>query len=163
LISRSWNDVSSSHIYKAWKKSSLLECFPSTSIEDIPDETEDNDVENIFDILQTSKEEVQEWLNCDNHLDVCEIMDDQQIIDSIIAPVPEDEESEEENDDDMVEKIISDTAAVEIAEKLLLWLESKKESTPTQIVTLRTVRDLAVKCRNSVLQQKCITDFFLAK
>ena len=39
---------------------------------------------------------IQDWLDCDQKVDACEVMTDEMIVDYIKAPVPEDDDEKEE-------------------------------------------------------------------
>lgn len=46
------------------------------------------------------------------------------------------------------------------AETLMTWLEKQNESSPTQLMLLKRIKDLAAKKRITTAVQKPITDFF---
>jgi len=46
------------------------------------------------------------------------------------------------------------------AETLMSWLEKQNESSPTQLILLKRIKDLAAKKRTTTAVQKPITHFF---
>ena len=46
------------------------------------------------------------------------------------------------------------------AETLMSWLEKQNESSPTQLILLKQIKDIAAKKRTTTAVQKPITQFF---
>jgi hypothetical protein len=111
-----------------------------------------------FEQCETS--DAREWLETDANDQGFQILNDQEITDTVKESKVCDESDEEENDYASIDEGPSHAEAFKALETAMSWLEKQPESTPTQLVLLKRIRDMAAKKRNSSCVQKTIKDFF---
>jgi hypothetical protein len=116
-----------------------------------PKKTENVSVDEIVQLCNSvpksediTPAEVTEWLGCDNLDGGFDILNDDEIVSSVI-------DNEEEKIDDgecyiLNEKsTLSHTAAETMLSKCIEWFEGQEEANPTQVLLLRKVRKIAAQ------------------
>ncbi|KAK9737492.1 hypothetical protein QE152_g10666 [Popillia japonica] len=136
------------------------------------DEEEEADIDGavneIRDICSTlpgfehcDKDDAMEWLDVDSNDAGYQILTDQEIADML-----NDEDTDTiGSDGDDAENETEETGprhseAFVAAETLMSWLEKQNESSHTQLILLKRIKDLAAKKRTTTAVQKPIRHFF---
>ena len=153
LSAKSWDEVSSVSLSRAWNKLGLVPM--SDSQEELPDLTEEC---NELDITATEEEE---WLTMDKGETGVQKLSDVDIVGMVQASSSSVHDSEEEEEEEEpVRYTITLIEAEEAFSIGLAWLEQKTEATPMKLVQLRELHSLAVKKKHDSLRQTHITDYF---
>ena len=107
--------------------------------------------------MDVDPKDIQDWLDCDQKVDACEVMTDEMIVDYIKAPVLEEDDEKEE-----VKKCVyNDTKAYECISYFLKWLNSSKTNNTTQVEVLHAkgFKQKALTYKEQSTTQKCIKNF----
>ncbi|KFD50665.1 hypothetical protein M513_08472 [Trichuris suis] len=106
--------------------------------------------------------DVEMWLACDSDDPGFQILDDDEIVESILNVEDEMEQDLDEGAEAQTTYPSHDTASrcLEIA---LEWFECQEECDPAKLLCLKNIRDLAATKRTTTLRQTSITDFFKQK
>lgn len=165
MLSDAWDTLTKTNLQRAWNK--LWPEEQSAGEEDVND-NEDGGVKEVTEICSTipgfeqcDENDAREWLAVDNNDPGYQMLTDEEIA----AMVYEDDAEPIELVDDEVEDEIEEAGpthaeAFTAAETLMSWLEKQKESTPSQLILLTRIKDLAAKKRTTTAVQKSIKDFF---
>ena len=152
LSAKSWDEVSSLLLSRAWNKLGFGPQSDSLQ-EELPELSDDC---NWLGITEAEKEE---WLTMDDSETGVQELTDEDIIGMVQASSSIDD-SDEEDEQEPVGPTITHSEAEEAFSIGLSWLEKQSEATPMKIVLFHELYSLAVKKKHDSLKQTCITDFF---
>ena len=163
MIGNAWEDVPSTTVCKSWFK--LLHGDDS-----VPDETEPSSIdksseESCEDILHQlddslTSEDISNWMSVDQDDPGYQYATDEEIVQQVLGSALEDSDDENEMTATCIpDPTMSDTEAAMIFEQCFRWYEQQKEATPTSLMVLKGLRDLASKKRCSNLKQNTLRSY----
>ena len=177
LAGQSWEAISAKSIEKCWMKG-LGAAFPAPlpAVQDVPAADDSSDDEEEFegfdqaDIdavqrrIDTSPEEVRQWLTIDNDCPVFQHASDEDIVNNVTGTSSgADIECDEVDDtDEIVEPPAKVSEAIKGLESALSWLETQ-EIDYVQMLHVRNVLDFAKSRRETGLKQLKLDAFFQRK
>ena len=162
MSAAAWEDISSHTLAKSWHM--LLGGSSEDGTEDRtgPYEAESSEptCEELIHQVDSNllDEDVQQWLGEVVNNPRYQLMSEEEILKQVrneVAPA-EDDESDEEPDEP---NIPSNGEAAEMFDKCVRWFEHQEESTPSSMLLLKRIRDLAIKKRYSQLRQLRLDSF----
>ena len=153
MLADAWEEGHADSIFKAYSKLQIHPVRPSIS----GPEPENISTEPIMDILNQvanrespSSSDVKDWLNVENELPTLPQLSDGQILESVVGQSSFKDESSNEEEEGPVEKIVSNSEAVECFKKCLSWMERQSNVDAIQIMQLGRMMELSVCTRSSV-------------
>ncbi|XP_028147821.1 jerky protein homolog-like [Diabrotica virgifera virgifera] len=164
MLADAWESLTETNLQRAWRK-----LWP---YEEEKDDLEEGDIDGavneISEICSTlpgfeecNKDDAMECLAVDSNDSGFQILTDQEIADMLNEDETETMESDSDDNSDKTEETgPTHSEAFVAAEALMSWLEKQNESSPTQLILLKRIKDLAAKKRTTTAVQKAITDFF---
>jgi len=157
MAAESWNSLEVSTLKKSWNKilTRPLVCSNNAVTSDFQDIT--GAIAQLSICGECDEEDVTEWLNCDANDPGFQILNDEEIIKEISVSVDQDEEDDEE----ICERDIGPThsEAFQCLDVAMKWFESQKECNSSQLMCLKSIRDLAASKRTANFKQKSIIEF----
>ena len=153
MSAEAWEDISPLTLSKFWLK--LLGSSPATG-EISDDRAEDETCEELTMQLDSnlSGREISDWVNTDNGDPGYALLSDQDIIDQVTCPNPHlPTEHESENEDEHSKLIPTNGQVIEMLDKCLTWYEYQSEFTPTSMMLLKNIQELAARKRLTNLKQ----------
>lgn len=164
-VSEAWHDVSEKTLERGWNK-----LWPVQENDVNNAETEEeivNDEANIFELCKSLpaeenilKEDVSEWLGMDKFDGGFEVLNDEELIESVLRKDDDVIEEEDVEVTDESAKTVTHSEAENMLTKCIDWFEQQEESDVTQLLLLRRIRDMAARKAGGVLKQKQMTDYF---
>lgn len=161
MVADAWNLLTKENLSRAWIKllPPIIELEPFDDLEDLREIVDLGT--NIPGFRGFGEEDAESWLANDDDPGF-QIMDDNDIV----AQVQENQEAltdEETAEDDSEGKPSgpSHEEALRALNTAMEWFDKQDESSPSQLLLLKRMRDLAAKKRQSSLIQKRINDFFI--
>lgn len=161
MSAEAWNEVKSSTLHKSWRKLLNVTENPETVSKDIEN---DEDLVGLAQRIPAdepiNEDDVADWINADEEFEVTD--------DMIIEAVNVDARNEESDDSDSegieveVNKI-SHSEGCKAIEKAIEYFEQQSETTATDLLLLRRLRERAAKNRATSVKQKTLKDFFKKK
>ena len=168
LVGEAWSEVSPTTLQRSWRK-----IIPDVESADGPVDAPEppsgeiqHEVEQMLTTLGSSDpvQAAAEYLEADEGDPGYQLMTDEEICQSVMPQsVSEVGESDAESEDEVQlvhQPAVSHSAAADMLDKSILWLEEQPEATAAQLAVLRQLRALACRKRMSSLQQRSIADFF---
>lgn len=167
MTATAWEDLPPMTITKSWNK--LLQSGDTNSSESslspVDSEAQDNNPTNA-EVLELAHqldsnledEDVCDWMNIDSGDQGYQLLTDEEIVQQVTQTneIAEEEEDEQcENED-----VPSSREVTDMLDKCLLWYERQGECTPTSLMLLKRVRDLAATKRFANLKQLKLDLFF---
>ncbi|XP_023214516.1 jerky protein homolog-like [Centruroides sculpturatus] len=179
MAAEAWATVKDTTLATAWNK--LLPSYGSIIAPEEPPNSQF--VSQLFGLIkersgfeECDEENIQDWLKCDVDDRGYQVFSDDEIVASIIDNQQEPSDDEEEPsddeeepsddeeepcDNDHAEKCPSSEEAFHCLETAIKWLEQQEECDAVQLLlSLKRVRDLAARKRDSATKQKTILDFY---
>ena len=160
MSAAAWEDISTLTLAKSWHK--LLGGQNGTEDETSPceDQSSEPTCEELIRQVDNnlSDEDIEQWLGGDVNNPGYQLLSKEEIIQQVrneVAPA-----EDESNEDPDKPNIPSNGEAAEMLDKCIRWFEHQEESTPSSLLLLKRIRDLATKKRYSQLKQLRLDSFF---
>ena len=145
-----WEDIPSLTLSKSWLKLLGKDCA-NMGTESTVDNAEGEDLAKRLDSNLTDGD-VSDWVEADSGDPRYQLLTDEEILEQVANPLTGAEtESDCENEES--DDIPTNGETMEMLDKCLKWYECQSEATPTSIMLLKRVRDLAAKKRCAKLRQ----------
>ena len=167
MTATAWEDLPPMTITKSWNKllhsgdtnssDSSLSPADSEAQDNSPTNTEVLELAHQLDSNLKDKD-VCDWMNIDSGDQGYQLLTDEEIVQQVTQTneITEEEEDEQcENED-----VPSSGEVTDMLDKCLLWYERQGECTPTSLMLLKRVRDLAATKRFANLKQLKLDSFF---
>ncbi|XP_050536842.1 jerky protein homolog-like [Daktulosphaira vitifoliae] len=167
MVAEAWSLVTAVTLRRAWNK---LKGLPSEKNKEENGEDEDDEdalpLEEIRKMIvkipgctEVSAEDVGEWMACDTSDPGFQILNDDEIVESVREDV-EVEVEEELSLDVEVDAGPSASEAFAGLETALKWMERQPECDHLQLLTVKRMRDLAARKRMKTAKQLTLTEMF---
>lgn len=172
MVAEAWNLVKPETLRRAWNKLKGTSTEEEKAEEKSDRESRKNEQEfededelsleelrkiilNIPGCSEVSKEDVDQWLESDSSDPGFQILNDDELVDSVTKT-----ESVEEEDDITDEPEAGPTASEALAcfDTALKWMEQQPECDHIQLLTIKRMRDLAARKRMMTAKQLTLTD-----
>ena len=167
MVADAWEDIPSSTLCKSWYK--LLATVPSPgSLPEGSDQSSEDGSqpgETCAQLMQQldgtlTSEEIAQWMSVDSEDPGYQLATDEEIVQQV-SQTAQPESSDEEDDEDVsTESSITSSQAADMLGECLKWYEKQEEATPTSLMVLKGVRDLACKKRFHNLKQRTLGSTF---
>lgn len=162
-----WGELSEETLRRSWNK-----LWPQTSEETVSETVERDAVTN--EVLAQSaiafglsdRNELNEWLTCDDANQGYQLLTDDEIIEMIHAPEDTDLEIDAEYDDgsDAVEEVKDARKdareAVAHLDQFIEWYSKQNDANQVDAILLRRLRNSAITKAHATVKQAKLTDFF---
>ena len=153
MTAAAWDDIPSLTLSKSWLK--LLGTGHGIS-ETSDNSAQDQTCEELAKQLDTnlSDSDISDWIGTDSCDPGYQVLTDQEIIEQVTCTNPQlstENESDSESEDSS--SVPTNGEAVEMLDKCLTWYECQSDATPTSVMLLKRIRDLAAKQRYPSLKQ----------
>lgn len=160
-VSQAWDDIKQITLVRSWRK--LLDHKASDEwTGEKPEEftNEDEDIGELVKILpgceEIKEDEVNKWLNSDEVYEVT----DGDILDMVCKSDDKNSENEEDENNDNKPIVMSHSEAFKSFEALLCYVQSQEDTSASDVMLLKRLRDMASKKRVQCGKQQKITNFF---
>lgn len=164
MLADAWDTLTKSNLQRAWNKLWPEEQSAGEEITNVNEDCGVNEVAEICSTIpgfeQCDENDASEWLAVDNNDPGYQILSDQEIVSMVSKEDAETVEPDGKIEDEIEDAGPTHSEAFLAADTLMSWLEKQTESTPTQLILLKRIKDLAAKKRTTTAVQKAITDFF---
>ena len=154
MTAEAWDDIPFLTLSKSWLK--LL--GTGHGISETPDDSaQDQTCEELAKQLDSNlnDSDISDWIGADSCDPGYQVLTDQDIIEQITCtnPQPSTENESDSDSEDSSSDILTNGEAMEMLDKCLKWYECQSDATPTSIMLLKRIRDLAAKQRYASLKQ----------
>ena len=164
MSAAAWDDIPVLTLAKSWQKllggaGQVHDTDEMTSSsEDQSDELTCEELIHRVD-CSLSDDNIEKWISGDANNPGYQLLTEEEIVQQARnGPASaEDDESDEDPDEP---NIVSNGEAAEMLDKCMRWFEQQQESTPSSLLLLKRIRDLATSKRYSHLKQLKLTSFF---
>ena len=161
MTAKAWDDIPPLTLSKSWLK--LLGTHHEISeVSDGNDQ--DQTCEDLARQLDSnlSDSDISEWIGADGFDPGYQILTDQDIIEQIACTDPQLSTESDSESEESTCHIPTNGEAMEMLDKCLTWYECQSDATPTSIMLLKGIRDLAAKKRYASLKQLTL-DSYISK
>ena len=172
MVADAWDDIPSLTITKSWNKvlhsSHLSESEVEISGDSAGSSESTDEIDSCSTLLQQldnnpTDEEITEWISADGEDPGHQVFSDEDIIREVTQTSTEQNSDADTNEmEEVLEEdipVITHGKAAEMLDECLRWYEQQDEATPSSLLLLKRVRDLANHKRYSNLKQTSIKYF----
>ena len=154
MTADAWDDIPSLTLSKSWLK--LLGTGHRIT-ETSDDNAEEQTCEELAKQLDNnlSDSDISDWIGADNCDPGYQVLTDQDIVEQVTRTdtQPSTENDPDSESEDSSCDIPTNGEAMEMLDKCLAWYECQSDATPTSVMLLKRIRDLAAKQRYASLKQ----------
>lgn len=161
-IAEAWDFLPQRTVQRSWHK-----LAPYLNDSNSANEQPTEEVETISDFHELfaeipgcencDKENIAQWLESDANDPGFHLLTDDEIVAEVTDQPEVQPASDDESQDEMNEACVTNTEAELCLSKALLWLEQQSDSTTSEIMMLKRLRDTAARKRVSKLKQTTLT------
>lgn len=168
MLADAWDSLTEKNLKNSWNKlwPPSVESEQET-VEEIPRADLPEFVElfnSIPGFTDCNEKDAIDWINNDANDPGYQILDDDEIVSSLMIPGEENDNDDSSSDEDSGTcKKPSNAEAFAALETGLEWYEQQEESCPTQLLLLKRLRDLAATKRVTNIRQAKMLDFCMKK
>lgn len=158
MTAESWEEVKSSTLERSWRKLYSVDVQEAATSEN---ENADDSIVSLVQRIPSDKaittDDVEEWINADEQYEVT----DDMIVETVNDEAQNAEEvSDEDEPMEQTENKISHAEGFKAIQSAIDYLEQQAETTSTDLLLLRRLRETAAKKRASSVKQKTLMNFF---
>ena len=101
-----------------------------------------------------SNSDISDWIGADSCDPGYQVLTNQEIIEQVTCTNPQlSTENKNDSESEDSSSVPTNGVAMEVLDKYLIWYECQSDATPTSVLLLKRIRDLAAKQRYASLKQ----------